>query len=279
MKKLILIIVCLAVAISATAKSDKDKEKLEAVPFDRGIGVSDNVFIPAGTIGVGATFSYTNYNIGDAAEDSGYSMLFNILQNVSGSMQTFGIAPHGSYFLWNNMSLGAKFNYNHSTFGLNSLDLVLDDDSSFSVDNYHYLKDSYTGTIFFRDYIPFGTSKRFAMFVELRATGGYGQAKSYKSGYDETLAIPYKDGYYQDIYNFEIGVVPGLTAFLTNEVALEVSVGLIGYEFEKIKQKQNQVETSTLEHSGANFKINIFSVSIGLSFYIPTNGRNLQKSK
>ncbi len=274
MKKIILILVGLAVAISATAGNDKGEKEVE--PFDRGIGTDGNVFIPAGSIGTGATFSYTNYSVGNGADDSGYSMFLNLLQNVNGTLQTYGISPHVSYFFWNNMSLGAKFSYNHSSLGVDSLDLVLDDDSSLSVENYNYMKDAYVGTIFFRDYIPFGNSKRFAMFVELRASGGYAQAKSYETGYDETLCIPYKDGYYQDIYDFEIGVVPGLIAFLTNEVALEVSVGLMGFEYEKVKQVKNQVEKSELEHSGANFKINILSVSLGLSFYIPTNGRKYQ---
>ena len=102
------------------------------------------------------------------------------------------------------------------------------------------------------------------MFSELRATGGYAQSETYK------LTDLDKHGTYQDVYDFEIGVVPGLCAFVTNEVALEVAVGLVGLNYQKVVQKTNQVGTSVMENSGANFKINLLNISLGISIYIPT---------
>ena len=67
-------------------------------------------------------------------------------------------------------------------------------------------------------------------------------------------------------------------AFITNEVALEVSVGLLGFDYQKVVQTTNQVEHSEMEQSGANFKLNIFSIGFGLSFYIPTGDHRMKKS-
>ena len=79
--------------------------------------------------------------------------------------------------------------------------------------------------------------------------------------------------------SFELGLVPGLCAFVTNEVALEVAVGLLGFNYQKVVQTTNQVDVSEMERSGANFKLNIFSISFGLSFYIPTGDNRVKKAK
>ena len=247
------------------------KKPLE--PFDRGIGRQNSVFIPKGTVGAGVSFSYSNYSIGNGAADSGYSMLFNLLGDIHGNMLSFGISPYVSYFLKDNLSVGARFDYDRSSMGLNNLSLSLSDELGFSVKDFNYFKQTYTGALTLRTYLPFANSKRFAMFTEIRATGGYGQAESYKLDEGD------KFGTYQDIYSFELGLVPGLCAFVTNEVALEVAVGLLGFNYQKVAQHTNQVDYSEMERSGANFKLNIFSISFGLSFYIPTGDHRVKKNK
>lgn len=250
---------------------DKDsKEKVE--PFDRGIGRSNSVFIPKGTIGSGVSFSYNNYSIGNGAADAGYSMLFSLLGDIHGNLLSFGISPYVSYFLMDNLSVGVRFNYDRSNMGLGNLNLALSDDMSFQIQDFNYFRHFYTGAVTLRNYLPFSNSKRFAMFTEIRALGGYGQAESYKIDEGDKL------GTYQDIYKFELGLVPGLCAFITNEVALEVSVGLLGFNYQKAVQVTNQVEHSEMESSGANFKINLFSINFGLSFYIPTGDHRVKKN-
>ncbi len=254
------------------------REKTPAEPFDRGIGKSSSVFIPAGTVGAGVSFSYNNYSLGNGVNDAGYQMLFSLIQNLHGNLMSFGIAPHVSYFIKDNLAVGARFDYARSTFGLANVDLSLSDELSLTVGNFNYFRQLYTGALTFRNYIPFGDSKRFAMFTELRLTGGYGQAESYKTGYDDVLEEPYKSGTYQDIYQFEVGLVPGISAFVTNEVALEVSVGLLGFNYQKVEQITNQVERSEMENNGVNFKINLLAINFGLSFYIPTGAHRLKKT-
>ena len=111
------------------------------------------------------------------------------------------------------------------------------------------------------------------MFTEVRATGGYGQAKTYK------LIEGEKVGTYQDIYSAELGLVPGVMAFLTNEVAFEISVGLLGFNYQKVNQVTNQVEMSQMEKSGINFKVNLLTIGFGLSFYIPTGDQYLKRTR
>ena len=90
------------------------------------------------------------------------------------------------------------------------------------------------------------------------------------------MTILDKNGTYQDIYDFEIGVVPGICAFVTNEVALEISVGLVGLNYNKVVQQTDNVGQSVMENSGANFRINTLNLNLGISVYLPQVG---QKSK
>ncbi len=269
MKKIIsFFLVISAVFCTADIAVSKEKKNAEeAEPFDRGIGRTSSCFIPKGTVGAGVSFSYNSYSLGNGSEDSGYAMLFSLIQDLHGNMMSFGISPFASYFIADNLSVGARFDYSRSTLGLDNVNLSLMEDMNLSLQGFRYFKQSYTGSLTLRNYIPFGMSKRFAMFTEVRATGGYGQGKTYKVIDNQNV------GTYQDIYNFELGFVPGIAAFITNEVAFEVSVGLLGFEYQKIVQLTNQVERSEMEHSGANFKVNLLSIGFGLSFYIPTGNK------
>lgn len=259
----------LATALTAAAKSDTTAVQ----PFDRGIGKSNACFIPKGSVGAGISFSYSKYNLGNMSDDAGYSMLFSLIQDLHGNMTSFSISPFVSYFVSDNLAVGARFNYERLGFGLNGVNLSISDDLGLSLKDFHHFKQSYTGSVTLRNYMPLANSKRFALFTELRATGGYAQSETYKKE-DEG-----KYGTYQDIYKFELGAVPGVSAFITNEVALEISVGLLGFDYQKVVQVTNQVEKSQMEKSGANFKINLFSINFGMSFYLQTGQNRPKKNK
>lgn len=267
------IIITLAAALftGVAAFAQTDVEQTENQPFDRGIEVSNSTFIPKGTVGAGVSFSYNTYNLGHGVADVGYSALFSLLGGVQGSLQSWGLSPWVSYFVADNFSVGARFDYDRSAFDLGNANIALGDLANFSLSDYHFLKQAYTGAITGRYYIPFGNSKRFAMFTELRALGGYAQSETYQNKDGE------KYGTYEDIYKFELGLVPGLSVFVTNEVAVEVAVGLLGLNYNKTVQTTNQVDVSVMESSGANFKINPLSIELGLSFYIPTGANRAKK--
>lgn len=269
MKKIFIAILTLGFLSVFSAFS---KEKEPVAPFDRGIGMSRSVFIPKGTVGAGVSFSYNNYSIGNSTDDAGYSMLFSLLQDMHGNMMSFGVAPYVSYFFADNLSVGVRFDYDRSTLGLGNANISLGDAMSFSLNNFHYFKQSYTGSVTLRNYMPISDSRRFALFTEVRATGGYAQSETYKLDEGD------KFGTYQDIYQFELGLVPGITAFVTNEVAVEVSIGLLGFNYQKVEQVTNRVQRSEMENSGANFKINLFSIGFGMSFYIPTGAHRMKKA-
>lgn len=275
MKKIILILaLMLSASFAVMAKSTELLEsETEKEPFDRGIGISTSTFIPKGTVGAGVAFSYNNYLVGNGANDSGFSALMSLIGGLHGELLTFGVAPWASYFVMDNLSVGVRFDYDRTSLGLGNASISLGDLANFSISDFHFLKQSYTGAITGRYFVPIANSKRFAMFAELRAIGGYAQSENYKVDGED------KFGTYQDIYKFELGLVPGISVFVTDEVSVELSIGLMGFNYNKTVQTTNQVEQSVMESSGANFKINPLALGLGLSFYIPTGENKPKKVK
>ena len=262
MKRIFAVMIILCSGLSVWAQS----EQTAAEPFDRGIGKANSLFIPKGTVGGGISVSYSEYHIGNGLDDAGYKMLVSLLDNLHGGMQAFGLAPYLSYFIKDNLSIGLRFDYDKSGYNIDAADIALGDLMTLNITDMNYLKQGYSGSLTLRNYMPIADSKRFAMFAELRATGAYAQSQSYKTENGN------KYGTYQDIYKGSLSVVPGLCCFVTNEAALEVSVGVLGFSHQKTVQTTNQVEVSQMIQNSASFKINLFSINMGVSMYFQTGG-------
>ena len=57
-------------------------------------------------------------------------------------------------------------------------------------------------------------------------------------------------------------------AFATNDVAIEVNVGVMGINYSNVEQVHNQVTVGQRSSSNMNFKVNLLSISVGVSFYL-----------
>ncbi|MBR5610895.1 MAG: hypothetical protein IKW65_05180 [Bacteroidales bacterium] len=259
MKKFIAAIVLLCtISVSAFAA-----EADTSATFDRGVGKMNSVFIPKGYIGAGVSFSYKTFDFGQGANDVGYSMLFSLLSNIRAQAYTLGVSPTISYFVTDNFSIGGRFDYSRTQVDLGNLGLSIGDLASFEIKDYHFLQNGYSGAATGRYYMPIANSKRIAMFGELRLGFEIGESVAYTSNNGVN------SGTFQSIYGGDITIVPGLCVFATNEVCVEVAVGILGIDYKYVKQQTNLVEESVMQQSGANFKINPLSISLGLSFYLP----------
>lgn len=235
----------------------------ESAPFDRGVGKMNSVFIPKGYIGGGVSFSYKTYDFGQGTDDVGYSMLFSLLSGIRAEVYTLGVAPTISYFIADNFSVGGRFDYGRTQLDLGNLGLTIGDLASFEIKDYHFLKNAYAGALTGRYYMPIANSKRIAMFGELRLGFELGESVAYTSNNGVN------SGTFQTIYGGDLTIVPGLCVFATNEVCVEVAVGILGIDYQYVKQQTNLVQESVMQQSGANFKINPLSISLGLGFYLP----------
>lgn len=226
--------------------------RAERTVYDRGIEMK--TFIPKGQWMVGATFSY-NEHVDDNFE------FMSVLKDITSDGYTFKVTPLVSYFVKDNISIGARFAYGRSITNLGNLSLELGDDLSFSVDNFKSVSNTYTGALFARMYLNLGDSKRFGLFSEGRVAYGYSESNS-SSGTGADLS-----GVYQLKHNLNIGFSPGITCFMDNHVAVEASVNVAGLNFNWYDQTRDQVEKGERHSSSASFKINLLSVDIGIVFF------------
>lgn len=217
-------------------------------------GIHESVFVPKGQWMAGGTISYSEHN-----EDN---LNFTVLKNIEGKGYDFKISPFVGYFFRDNMAAGLRFGYNRTYLDLGNLDLNLGEDFNISLDDVYYLEHKYEVAGFLRTYLPVGRSKIFGLFNECRITYGYARGKN------STGSGAQYDGTFETTHNLEIGFAPGVTAFITDWSAVEVSMGIMGFDFKWRDQKTNQVETGKQQTTSGNFKINLFSINIGMTFYL-----------
>lgn len=222
---------------------------------ERGLTSRSTLFVPKGQWVFGGTASYSTHS------NDNYSFL--IIEGIDSEGHTFRVSPMIGYALHDNMIVGGRFIYDRTLLRVEKARVSMGDDESgvdIGVDQYYALEHSYTGAIFWRQYIPLGGSRRFAIFTDMQLAAGGTQAKF-------AMDQPVK-GTYETGYRLSLGVLPGLVAFATNNMAIEVSVGVMGINYSNTKQVHNQVEVGRRTSSNMNFKVNLFSIGLGMAFYL-----------
>ncbi len=224
----------------------------QAQEFNRGIVL--NTFIPKGQWVVGSSISYSEYS------NDNYQFL--VIENINGSGYSFKASPMFCYIVKDNLGLGGRFAYERNLTKLNSSTVSLSDDLTFSLNDLYSLSHSYSGMAIMRNYISLGNSSRFGLFNEIQLNFGGSQSKLV-NGRGDALT-----GTYEQAFNFKIGIAPGLMAFLNDYTAIEVNVGVLGFTYSHVNQTTDQVHTGKRTQNVANFKVNIFSLGLGIAFYI-----------
>ncbi len=224
----------------------------QAQEFNRGIVL--NTFIPKGQWVTGGSISYSEYS------NNNYQFL--VIESIDGSGYSFKASPMFCYIIKNNLGLGGRFSYERNLIKLNSSTVTLNDDLKFSLNDLYSLSHSYSGIAIMRNYISLGNSSRFGLFNEVQLNFGGSQSKLVNGKGDELT------GTYEQAFNFKIGIAPGLMAFLNDYTAIEINVGVLGFTYSRVNQTTDQVHTGKRTQNIANFKVNIFSLGLGIAFYI-----------
>lgn len=236
-------------ASEGTEKLTLPKEK-RSVKYDRGLNIASYPFIKKGVWNTGLKLSYSQYSLED------YDFL--IIDAIGAGGYSFDGSVHLGYFFRDNMMIGARFGYKRNNIALSNASINVSD-ISLGLTDVSNLKHTYTGTLFYRYYMGLGKGQRFAFFTEVQLGLGGSQSKQYLSA---------TDGTYEKAFNVSLGITPGIMAFITNNVALEVSVDLIGLKYKNVEQISNQITTGSFSTSSLNCKISLLSLGLGLSFYL-----------
>ena len=226
--------------------------KVQAQEFKRQI--EQSTFVPKGQWIAGSSISYSEHT-----EDN-YQFL--IIDGFKSDGYTFKVSPLVCYAFKDNIAAGGRFAYSRSLIKIDGLTLNIDDDNQFDINDLYQLRHTYSGMLILRNYISLGKSKRFALFNETQLEWSGSQSRVI-NGKDESVT-----GTFATTTGMSIGAAPGIVAFINNYTAVEVSIGVLGLNFSKTKQTTNQVYQGEHSSSSANFKINLFSIGLGLAFYL-----------
>lgn len=223
-----------------------------AQEFKRNIEMK--TFIPKGQWIVGSSVSYSQYS------NDNYQFL--VVENLSGEGYAFKVSPVLCFAFKDNLAAGGRFMYGRTYTNLDNVGLNIDEDMNFDISNLYELRNSYSGMAVLRNYINLGSSKRFALYNEVQLELG-GSTSKVVNGKGDNLT-----GVYQTSFDASIGLSPGLVAFINNYTAVEVSIGVLGFNVSKTNQVTDQVYKSDRSSMSANFKINLFSIGLGIAFYL-----------
>lgn len=228
----------------------QQQKKIEK--FEREI--ETRVFVPKGQWITGLSVSYT--------QSSQNKYQFFILQGISGDTYSFRVTPMLGYAFKDDMAAGLKFGYQRGLTKLETADLVIDSETDVNVDHLYSLRHNYYATMFYRNYFSIGSSRRFGFFNEIQLQLAGGQSKITKGVGDDLT------GTYERNFSLGVGIVPGLIVFLSNFSAMEVNVGVLGFNYTDTKSTTDRIYVAHRKSKSANFRINLFSITFGFAFYL-----------
>ncbi len=238
-----ILVVALALAVPRASAQVEFKRGLEQVSF-----------IPKGQWITGVSVSFSQ------SDQKNYQFL--IVENLHGDAFTFKVSPMLMYAFQKDMAAGGKFAYTRTRTRLNSADIVLGGDSNFNVDNLYSISQNYSAMAAYRNYFSLGRSRRFGFFNEVQLQVGGGESKIINGSGDDLT------GTFERNWNLNVGLAPGMIMFLNNYSAIEVNVVVLGFSYNHTKATTDQIYVASRESKQANFKINLFSITFGVAFYL-----------
>ncbi len=219
--------------------------------YDRGI--ANFRFIPQGKWIGGLTASYVDFDSDDSR------LLFSLIEGFDSHLRMMSIKPFIGYAVKDNLIIGARLGYSHAVGQLDNLSIQIDD-IDVSLSNMRYTEDLYSFALFHRSYVGLDTNRRFGLFNETALAYNTGTSRFSREFQEQPRITD------TTIHELHLGINPGIAVFIMQNVSAEFSFGVAGLKFRYEKQRNNQGETGSRHKSGADFKINLFNINIGITF-------------
>ena len=180
----------------------------------------------------------------------------SIFENIEAvDQQTYKINVYGGYFIRDTWALGGSLNYGFSE---KSSGFTGDSDKSRveTVSRFTSLG------FLMRNYLPIDSSGRFALYVETSLDVGYG-----KEIVQTTLANDI-DRKVTRSYLLDLGVTPGIMAFIDKGFAVEASVNIMGLTSQWGEYTFNEGErTGDSSSVELDFTVKLLTLFIGVTYY------------
>lgn len=232
----------------------------EEVPLMKAIGrfdrkIENRLLVKKGSWMGGLTFSWAEYN----SEDTQF---LSLIKDFNCKANMLAVNPFIGYFYKNNACLGVKFGFERVSASLGGLNIDIDDDMSFGLSDMAFKQEMLRTTLFHRSYVGLDKDHRFGLFNEIALSFNTGT-----SSYERPVTEELKNTSTR-IREIQIGLNPGATVFIMENVAAELSFGIAGFKYRQENQTVNGEASGWRKSSGANFKINLLNINIGVVAYL-----------
>lgn len=240
----IIALAILAIILPATARGQET--------FKRGL--EQITFVPKGQWITGVSVSYS--------QSSQDNYQFLIVEDLNGDSYSFKVSPMLMFSFKDNLAAGGRFSYERTMTNMDSGSVIIDSETSYDIDNLRQVSSNYFATAAMRYYISLGNSTRFGLFNELQLKLGGGESKLINGSGDDL------SGTFERNFQASVGLSPGLVMFLSNYSAIEVNVGVLGFGYTHTRSTTDHIYVANRKSKHANFKVNLFSISFGVAFYL-----------
>ncbi|MGN0213369.1 MAG: hypothetical protein ACI4AH_00995 [Muribaculaceae bacterium] len=218
-------------------------------------GLYTHLFVPKGQFSCGLQASYGSVSSEDL-------QVLSYITDMDFDGTTYSFKPYLCYFYNHNKCLGVRLGFSRNEFNLNNFSVDFDDDINFDVRDVKYYTNSTSVELFRRNYIGLDNSRRFAVFNEVALKYGSGSGKFQRLYDDEPKLTETKTN------ELRLDFSPGLCVFIQEKVAFNVSFGIFGWYYRSDKQVTNGVDEGSRSSSGANFKINLLNLKLGIAIFL-----------
>jgi hypothetical protein len=208
-----------------------------------------NTSIKKGNVFISTTFSINH-------KQSENEVL--LLQTLDESYSIdWNITLRSGYFIKDQFAVGAFFKYGNQ---LNKLSYTGDNGKV----NDDRLENSYSFAPFIRNYLPLGNG-RFCLFNETNLEFTYSSSVRQIADLDDVNRTV------GESYQLKLGIQPGVAAFITKGISVEVGTSLLGLSTKYTTSVVNGDEENKgyTFSNDVSFKIDLFSLFLGITFYFP----------
>lgn len=218
-------------------------------------GLYTHLFVPKGQFTCGIQASYGNASSEDI-------QVLSYITDLDFKSTAYSFNPYISYFYKHNKSIGLRVGFTCTDFNLDSFGLDFGEDINFDLHDVKYNTSKMTIELFHRNYIGLDNSRRFAVFQETALKYGSGSG-TFQRLYNDTPKVTETTS-----NELRLDFSPGLCVFVHERAAFNVSFGIFGWYWRHDKQVTDGANEGSRSASGANFKINLLNIKLGVAVYL-----------
>lgn len=250
-------------------------------------------FIPKGCKSIGIVGGYTNFGVTGEKDGDGYAIL-SLLNIGNGSLHLYNVSPSFSYFVADDLSLGARLDYSGYTLDTNLkldlrnlisdysdiIDTFDDPDEAASFNNALNLQlsrrkmvhNDWGASFTVRKFLSFFGSKTFGIFGEARLYGNFGTTTSYPVSTTEEVKL--NERRYSSSFKTGLILGGGAAIRLRDGSSIMMSIPIVGANYvysKQIKDKTgNEAHLSSfrISRNSLTRDFNLMYVQVGYSRYI-----------